>query len=355
MRARLAEAEAVARQGRLVTFGIVPDRPETGYGYIRTGEPLGDGPAHAVAAFVEKPDAATAEGYLAAGNYLWNSGMFVARAADLLDEMRRFCPEVVSAAEAALAGATRDLDFLRLDAGAFGQAPSISLDYAVMERTDRAAVIPADVGWHDLGAWPSLWSVADKDEDGNVAVGEAFLTDTTGSYLHAADGRLIAAIGLTDTIVVSTDDALLVAPRARAPEIGALAKTLAERGRSEAIDPRVIHRPWGSYETLAEADGFKVKRIVVQPGGRLSLQYHERRSEHWVVVSGEAWVTVGEDSFALGVDTSTYVPKGKRHQLENRTAEPLVMIEVQFGDYVGEDDIVRLSDIYGRQAAKAER
>ncbi|MGP1257288.1 MAG: mannose-1-phosphate guanylyltransferase/mannose-6-phosphate isomerase, partial [Kiloniellales bacterium] len=365
----LQQAAAVAAAGYLVTFGIVPDRAETGYGYIRQGARLAGAAgaasgACAVAAFVEKPDAATAAGYLASGAYLWNSGMFVVGAAQLVEEMRRYCPEVVGAAEAALAGAQADLDFLRLEATAFGSAPSISLDYAVMERTERAAVIPAEVGWHDLGAWPALWSVSAKDGSGNAVVGEAHLRDVRGSYLRADDGRLIAALGLEDMIVISTHDALLVAPRARASEIGELAKALAAAGRPEATEPRVMRRPWGSYETLVEAGagsgagsgeiaggqagGFKVKRIVVRPGGRLSLQYHHHRSEHWVVVSGEAEVTVGEKVFALGVDRSTYVPRGSRHQLYNPGRDPLVLIEVQCGSYLGEDDIVRLADVYGR-------
>ena len=356
----LQQAAGVAAAGYLVTFGIVPDRAETGYGYIRQGAVLpgsagGSSGACSVAAFVEKPDAATAAGYLASGEYLWNSGMFVVGAGRLVEEMRRYCPEVLAAAEAALAGARADLDFLRLEARAFGSAPSISLDYAVMERTERAAVIPAEVGWHDLGSWPALWSVAPKDGSGNAVVGEAHLRDVRGSYLRSDDGRLIAGLGLEDMIVVSTHDALLVAPRSRASEIGALAKALAASGRSEATEPRVIRRPWGSYETLVEAGGFKVKRIVVRPGGRLSLQYHHHRSEHWVVVSGEAEVTVGEEVFALGVDRSTYVPQGTRHQLHNPGHEPLVLIEVQCGTYLGEDDIVRLADVYGRSGLVASR
>lgn len=344
--------------GRLVTFGIVPDRPETGYGYIRVGQAL-QGDAAGVAgacevfAFVEKPDAKTAAGYLAEGHYLWNSGMFVVSAAQLLREMRRHCPEVLTAAEAALAGAQADLDFLRLEASAFASAPSISLDYAVMERTEHAAVIPAEVGWHDLGAWPALWSVAAKDGNGNAVMGEAHLTEVRDSYLRADDGRLIAALGVENLIVVSTHDALLVAPRARAAEIGDLAKRLTAAGRPEATDPKVIRRPWGSYETLVEADGFKVKRIVVQPEGRLSLQYHHHRSEHWVVVSGEAEVTLGERIFLLGPDRSTYVPQGTRHQLYNPGHEALVIIEVQCGTYLGEDDIVRLADLYGRSESDA--
>ena len=391
----LQQAAGVAAAGYLVTFGIVPDRAETGYGYIRQGAVLpgsvgGASGACSVAAFVEKPDAATAAGYLASGAYLWNSGMFVVGAGRLVEEMRRYCPEVLAAAEAALAGARADLDFLRLEATAFGSAPSISLDYAVMERTERAAVIPAEVGWHDLGSWPALWSVAAKDGSGNAVVGEAHLRDVRGSYLRSDDGRLIAGLGLEDMIVVSTHDALLVAPRSRASEIGALAKALAASGRAEATEPRVIRRPWGSYETLVEAGpgsgsggsgsggsgsdgsaassaadsaaagggeagGFKVKRIVVRPGGRLSLQYHHHRSEHWVVVSGEAEVTVGEEVFALGVDRSTYVPRGTRHQLHNPGREPLVLIEVQCGPYLGEDDIVRLADVYGRSGLVASR
>ncbi|WP_119166977.1 mannose-1-phosphate guanylyltransferase/mannose-6-phosphate isomerase [Algihabitans albus] len=342
-----------ASGGHLVTFGIVPHRPETGYGYIRVGQALSGDSARAagaceVSAFVEKPDSETAADYLASGDYLWNSGMFVVGAGQLLAEMTRHCPKVLAAAEAALAGAREDLDFLRLEASAFAAAPSISLDYAVMERTDRAAVIPAEVGWHDLGAWPALWSVAAKDRNGNAVVGEAHLTEVRDSYLRADDGRLIAALGLEDMIVVSTHDALLVAPRARAAEIGDLAKTLTAAGRPEATDPKVIRRPWGSYETLVEAEGFKVKRIVVRPAGRLSLQYHHHRSEHWVVVSGEAEVTLGEEVFALGADRSTYVPQGTRHQLYNPGRAPLVIIEVQCGTYLGEDDIVRLADLYGR-------
>jgi len=356
LRALLWQARPAAAAGRIVTFGIDPTRPETGYGYIRSGTPL---PGHdgvaAVEAFVEKPDRATAESYLAAGGYLWNSGMFLARAETLLAELGRFAPEVLAAAEAALAGRREDLDFQRLDRAALEAAPAVSFDVAVMERTDRSAVLPCRLDWSDLGAWQALWERGEKDPAGNVARGLVRSRDAEGCYLRSDDGRLLAVLGLRDLVMVVTRDAVLAAPRERAAEVGALVDALKAEGREEVLQPSVRHRPWGSYEDLAEGPRFRVKRILVAPGGRLSLQYHRHRSEHWVVVEGRATVQRGEETLELEPNQSIYVPTGEKHRLENRTQEPLVLVEVQCGDYVGEDDIVRLEDVYGRPDSETSR
>lgn len=347
--AAVGRAGEAARAGKLVTFGITPRHPETGYGYIRQGEALASlDSAHSVAAFVEKPDLPTAEGYLAEGGYLWNSGMFVLPAGVYLEELARFAPEILTQSKLALEKSFRDLDFVRLDEAAFAACPSDSIDYAVMEHTENAAVVPADMGWNDVGAWPALWDIAGKDADGNVASGDHLLKDVANSYIRGEDDRLIAAIGLEDMIVVSTDDALMIAPKARAAEVKDLVETLKSSNRSEAVHHRRVFRPWGNYKDIDEEERFRVKRIIVKPGGVLSLQKHKHRSEHWVVVKGIATVTCGEEETSLRENQSVYIPKGVVHRLANKESDPLHLIEVQVGDYVGEDDIIRIEDTYGR-------
>ena len=342
-RAGVARAADAARGGALVTFGIRPTAPETGYGYLHAP---GAG-VRPVAAFVEKPDAATAEAWLAAGDYFWNSGMFVFRASRYLAELGRLQPAMLNACRKAVTEARRDGDFLRLDAVAFAACPADSIDYAVMERTDAAAMVPIDVGWNDVGSWAALWQVAEQDADGNAHHGEVIARNCRNS-LAWGDGRLLALLGLDDVVVVDTADALLVARRDRVQDVRAIVSTLKAAGRSEAVGHRKVYRPWGCYDSIDVGPGFQVKRITVKPGGVLSLQLHHRRAEHWVVVSGQARVTRGEELLELGPNQGTYIPIGMKHRLENPGAEPLELIEVQTGDYLGEDDIVRFEDVYGR-------
>ncbi len=349
---RFAEAVVRARrsaeEGALVTFGVVPDRPETGYGYIRCGDPVpgGDG-ACRVAAFAEKPDRAAAEAYCAAGDYLWNSGMFLFRASCYLEELRRFVPEMAEATRRAHGNARRDLDFLRLDSDAFAESPADSIDYAVMERTDRAVVVPLDAGWSDVGSWAALQEADARDGDGNVLHGDVLAIDSRNCYLRSEE-RLVATVGLEDHVVVETADAVLVAHRDRVQEVKRIVERLDELGRDEASNHRRVYRPWGSYECISLGDRFQVKRIVVKPGERLSTQMHHHRAEHWVVVRGTARVTCGEAVNMVSENESTYIPLGTRHCLENPGRIPLELIEVQSGSYLGEDDIIRFSDLYGR-------
>ncbi|WP_282604493.1 mannose-1-phosphate guanylyltransferase/mannose-6-phosphate isomerase [Pelagibius sp. Alg239-R121] len=347
--AAVDKAAGAAAGGHLVTFGITPRHPETGYGYIRQGEVLtSHAGAFGLSAFVEKPDLPTAEGYLASGDYLWNSGMFVLPAQTYLDEVERLAPKILEQCDLALEQSFRDLDFVRLDEPAFAACPSDSIDYAVMEHTHKAAVVPADIGWNDVGAWPALWDIAEKDAQGNVCAGDHLLRDVSDSYIRAEDDRMIAAIGLENLIIVSTDDALMIAPKARAGEVKDLVDSLKSADRSEAIHHRRVYRPWGNYKDIDEDQRFRVKRIIVKPGGILSLQKHKHRSEHWVVVKGVATVTCGEEETTLNENQSVYIPKGVIHRLANKQAEALHLIEVQVGDYVGEDDIIRIEDTYGR-------
>lgn len=342
-------AAAAALTGRLTTFGIAPSRPETGFGYIQKGAAIsGLAGAYDVSRFVEKPDQTTAAGWLEAGGYFWNGGIFLFRACDLIDELRLADPAMLRHAEAALDGARRDLDFIRLDRNAFAACPAISLDYAVMERTRRAAVVPVDMGWSDLGSWDALWGTGRADESGTVAHGTTLLEETAGCYVRGEDGILVATLGISDLIVVATRDAVLVAPRARAQDVRILVERLKAEGKSAASAHHRIYRPWGAYESLDTGDGFQVKHITVLPGQRLSLQRHSRRAEHWVVVRGTARVTQGERAFDLHENQSTYISPGTAHRLENATTEPLHLIEVQSGSYLGEDDIERLDDAYGR-------
>ena len=346
-RAAVQVAAAAARGGRLVTFGVVPQSPETGYGYIERGQALAGG-AWSIARFVEKPERARAEEFLARGGYYWNSGMFVFGARAYLDELRRLAPDIAAACEQAYASAQRDLDFTRIDAAAFGACRSESIDYAVMERTASAVVVPLDAGWSDVGSWSSLHAACQADANNNVIRGDVLAEDTHGSYLHA-ESRLVAVVGLNDHVVVETKDAVLVAPRDRVQDVKALVARIKERGRSEHLLHREVFRPWGSYDSLDSGDRFQVKRLTVRPGGVLSLQLHHHRAEHWVVVSGTARITRGDEVFLLEENQSTYIPIGVRHRIENPGKVPLHIIEVQSGGYLGEDDIVRFEDQYGRQ------
>jgi mannose-1-phosphate guanylyltransferase/mannose-6-phosphate isomerase len=341
--AAVREALPAAEAGGLVTFGIVPDAPETGFGYIQAT--AGEG-VRAVSRFVEKPDADTARSYLEAGGYYWNSGMFLFRASRFLDALGRFRPDILAAVRAAFDAAKRDGDFVRLDPDAFAACPSDSIDYAVMERTDDARVLPVDIGWSDVGSWSALWDVSQRDAAGNAHHGDVIAIDSRNSYAHAR--RLVALVGVDDLVVVETDDAVLVARKDRVQQVKDVVARLKDDQRSQAALHREVHRPWGSYDSVDVGDGFQVKRIKVKPGGRLSLQSHTRRAEHWIVVRGNARVTRDDDVFDLKANESTYIPIGAKHRLENPGREMLELIEVQSGDYLGEDDIVRYEDVYGR-------
>jgi mannose-1-phosphate guanylyltransferase/mannose-6-phosphate isomerase len=346
-RAAIGVAAKAAEAGSLVTFGIKPSAPETGYGYIRRGEAGTTKGAFKVAAFVEKPDAAKAEAYLASGEYLWNSGMFVFRADRFLAELAKFEPAMLVAVKEAVAGAARDLDFIRLAKDSFAKATSKSIDYAVMEKTKDAAVVPADMGWTDVGSWAALWDVAKKDSQGNALVGDVIAADVTNSYIRS-ESRLVTAVGLDNIVLIETVDAVMAVARDRAQDIRLIVDRLQKADRGERLAHRRVYRPWGSYETMDMDKGFQVKRLVVNPGARLSLQKHARRAEHWVVVRGTARVTRDRDVYDLHANQSTYIPLGAVHRLENPGKEILHLIEVQSGDYLGEDDIVRLEDNYGR-------
>ncbi len=342
------EAAAIpASDGYLVTFGIVPTSPETGYGYIKAAEKL-TAECFKVAQFVEKPDLTTAESYLASGEYFWNSGMFLIKAATYLEEIAKHSPAILTACEAALAHTQSDLDFCRIDADAFAAGPSDSIDYAVMEKTDRTAVVPLDAKWSDVGAWPAVWEVLARDVDGNAYQGDVFIESSQNSYVHA-DHRLVSLLGVENLMVIETADAVLVAHKDHAQDVKKIVEKLKKADRSESHIHRKVYRPWGSYDSVDEGSHFKVKHIVVKPGERLSLQLHHKRTEHWVVVSGTAKVTVGEEVKTLTADQSIYIPVGAVHCLENPGTELLDLIEVQTGAYLGEDDIVRLEDRYGRK------
>jgi len=339
-------AQAAAEEGRLVTFGVVPHAPETGYGYIKRGAPLGS--VYRIEQFVEKPDAERAGQFLASGAYYWNSGMFVFRARRYLEELERFAPAIASAARKAYEGARADLDFTRLDAKAFEACPSDSIDYAVMEKTADAVVVPLDAGWSDVGSWASLHAASACDSNGNVAIGDVLVEDSTNCYLYS-ESRLVAAVGLEDHVVVETKDAVLVAPKNRVQDVKSLVGKLKELGRYEHSLHREVFRPWGSYDSLENGHRFQVKRLTVKPGAQLSLQMHHHRAEHWVVVSGTARITRGDETFILEENQSTYIPIGVKHRIENPGRIPLHIIEVQSGSYLGEDDIVRFEDQYGRE------
>jgi mannose-1-phosphate guanylyltransferase / mannose-6-phosphate isomerase len=346
---RLLDAALVAaRSGRIVTFGMKPTGPETGYGYIEVGAPLPDAPGvHQLARFVEKPGAERAADLVASGRHLWNSGMFVFRAATLIEELAAYAPDVLEAVRRAVERRQQDLDFIRLDPQAFAASPSISLDYAVAERTTRAAVVPADLGWSDVGSWGALWELGAKDGGGNVAVGDVLLEKAKDCYVRS-DGILTAVVGLSDAVVVVTEDAVLAMHRDDAQDVKKVVDRLRAAGRHEAVAHNRCYRPWGFYESLIDGDRFQVKRIVVTPGHKLSLQKHYHRAEHWVVVNGSALVTRDEERVLVRENESIYLPLGCVHRLENPGKIPLTLIEVQSGAYLREDDIVRLEDTYGR-------
>jgi mannose-1-phosphate guanylyltransferase/mannose-6-phosphate isomerase len=357
-------ALVAAGKGLIATFGIVPDRPETGYGYIETGEPLADLGAEGrpevrqVAGFVEKPDRETALRYLESGRFLWNSGMFVVAASVWLDAIERYRPDIAAACRSALEGGRSDADFCRVDAASFSACPSDSIDYAVMERLARdaaqgvqaaalAAVVPLQAGWSDVGAWSAIWEIGAPDGDGNVKRGDVYAYDTRGSLL-LSEHRLLAAVGVRDLVVIETPDAVMVADRHRAQDVKRVVEWLKAQGREEGRTHRRVYRPWGSYESLDTGERFQVKRLSLKPGAAISLQMHHHRAEHWVVVRGTATVTRGEERFLLTENQSTFIPIGATHRLENAGKVPLEIVEVQSGGYLGEDDIVRFEDRYDR-------
>ncbi|MDQ3206168.1 MAG: mannose-1-phosphate guanylyltransferase/mannose-6-phosphate isomerase [Pseudomonadota bacterium] len=345
-------ARVHAERDWLVAFGINPDYAETGYGYIRRGQSLagaGDtGSGYRIERFIEKPDLATAQCYVAQGGYAWNSGMFLFSARRFLEELGLHAPEILRRVEESYAGARQDLDFIRIDPGPFEACPSTSIDYAVMEKTSRAAVVPVSCGWSDIGSWSSLWSVAERDGQGNRVEGDVISVDTTGSLIRASERRLIATIGVDDLVIIDTPDATLVARKDRVQEVKTIVDRLKSAGRTEHLVHRKVYRPWGSYDSIGVGARFQVKKIVVNPGAALSLQQHRHRAEHWIVVSGVAEVTCDERVFDLRENESTYIPLGSVHRLRNCGDVPVELIEVQSGNYLGEDDIVRLEDVYGR-------
>ncbi|HIE5944438.1 mannose-1-phosphate guanylyltransferase/mannose-6-phosphate isomerase [Burkholderia cepacia] len=346
------EAATIAADQHLVTFGITPTEAHTGFGYIRRGPAIADGKqVYKVDAFVEKPDAPTAERFLNDGNYYWNSGMFMLKASTYMEELHRHAPEIARHAELAFESAKRDNDFLRLDAEAFAACPNVSIDYAVMEKTERAAVVAAaDLGWNDIGSWSALADIADADDQGNALIGDIFTDSVKNSYIRA-EHRMVAALGLDNIVIVETADAVLVAHRDKTQDVKKIVEWLNASGRHESVTHRRVIRPWGSYEGIDQGDRFQVKRIIVNPGAQLSLQMHHHRAEHWIVVKGTAMVTNGDKEIMLTENQSTYIPLGATHRLTNPGKIPLELIEVQSGAYLGEDDIVRFEDTYGRAAS----
>ena len=339
-------AASFANEGMLVTFGIIAHAPETGYGYIRRGE--ASGPAYRVAQFMEKPPLDVAQQFVTSGDYYWNSGMFVFKASRYLTELAAFAPDILSVATAAYEAAKADLDFVRIDKAEFTRCRSESIDYAVMEKTKDALVLPLDVGWSDVGSWSSLFDALPADPEGNVLQGDVVVFDTHDSYVHSTS-RLVAAVGMDDHIIVETKDAVLVAPKERVQDVKELVAMLKKSGRSESSLHREVFRPWGSYDSIDNGERFQVKRLSVKPGGVLSLQMHHHRAEHWIVVEGTARITRNDEVFLLSENESTYIPVGATHRIENPGKVPLHIIEVQSGSYLGEDDIVRFEDNYGRK------
>ena len=336
----------LAQDGKLVTFGIVPTHAETGYGYIEQGIDVGIG-GFKVSRFVEKPDLVTAQEYLANGSYFWNSGMFMFRASRYLQELEAFRPDILAACRAALAGGSQDMHFTRVDEAAFAACPDDSVDYAVMEKTADAVMVPLDAGWSDIGSWAALWDVSDKDEQGNVFKGDVLNQRSNNTYVHA-DSRLVATVGLDDLVIVETKDAVLVAHKDHVQDVKKIVEQLKSGARTEHINHREVYRPWGVYDSVDNGHRYQVKRITVKPGAKLSVQMHHHRAEHWIVVSGTAKVTNGERTYLVCENESTYIPIGQIHALENPGVIPLELIEVQSGSYLGEDDIVRFEDKYGR-------
>ena len=344
--AAAAAAAVLAQDGKLVTFGIVAHAPETGYGYIRRG--AGSGPAFPVAQFIEKPPLDLATQFVATGDYYWNSGMFVFRADRYLSELAAFAPDILQASQAAFNAARSDLDFTRIDKAEFEKCRSESIDYAVMEKTHDALVLPLDAGWSDVGSWASLFDALPADEEGNVLQGDVMVHDSHDCYVHSTS-RLVTAVGMDDHIIVETKDAVLVAPKERVQDVKDLVAMIKKSGRSESAWHREVFRPWGSYDSIDNGERFQVKRLSVKPGGVLSLQMHHHRAEHWIVVQGTARITCNEKTFLLSENESTYIPIGASHRIENPGKVPLRIVEVQTGTYLGEDDIVRFEDSYGRQ------
>lgn len=345
--ATVDQAAAAAREGHLVTFGIEPDHPSTGYGYIKLGRETVAPGVRTVERFVEKPDAATAADFLADSGFRWNAGMFLFRADRYLEELERHAPDILAACKAAMTAAYTDLDFIRPDEAAFKACRADSIDYAVMEKSDRTAVVPCDLGWSDIGSWQQLWQVGDKDFHDNVAIGDTLLEKTSGCYVRSED-KLVATLGVKDLVIVSTHDAMLVAHKDRAQEVKALVDRLKAEGREEHNTHQRVYRPWGFYEGIHVGDRHQVKHIQVNPGAQLSLQMHHHRAEHWIVVRGTAKVTRNDEVLLLTENESAYIPLGATHRLENPGKVPLSMVEVQSGSYLGEDDIVRFEDIYNR-------
>lgn len=340
------KAEALALDGYLVTFGVVPQCPETGYGYVKAGEALRGG--YSVAEFKEKPSKELAQQYLDSGDYYWNGGIFVFTAERYLSELKKFAPQVYQACGSAMKGAAPDLDFLRVDGAAFSASPAISIDYAVMERTDKAKVVPLDVGWSDVGSWSALWDVSAKDDNGNAIHGDVLLHDTKNSHIYS-ESKLVSAVGVEDLVIVATDDAVMVTTQGEAQNVKEIVRQLKKQDRGQVNHHRKVYRPWGWYDSIDSGDRFQVKRIQVNPGARLSVQMHQHRAEHWVVVKGVAEVLNGDQTSVLYENESTYIPIGQTHALRNPSdSEPLEVIEVQSGRYLGEDDIVRFDDDYGR-------
>jgi mannose-1-phosphate guanylyltransferase/mannose-6-phosphate isomerase len=339
-------ANQQAQSGKLATFGIVPIDSNTGYGYIKSSKENING-AHKAEEFVEKPDLKTAELYLAQGNYLWNSGMFMFQASTFIDELTTHAPSIVTLVNNAVNNAEQDLDFIRLEKQAFESSPSDSIDYALMEKSNNVVVVPLDAQWSDIGAWPALYDIGVKDSNGNVIKGDVIIQDTTDTYINT-DHQMVAAIGVDNLIIINTPDVTFIATQDKAQEVKSIVKSLKANGRCESSTHRKVYRPWGWFDSLEVGDHFQVKRLHIKPGAKLSLQMHQKRAEHWVVVSGTAKVTNGEQIFTLNKGESTYIPLGISHALENQTNEPLEIIEVQSGIYLGEDDIVRFEDIYGR-------
>jgi mannose-1-phosphate guanylyltransferase/mannose-1-phosphate guanylyltransferase/mannose-6-phosphate isomerase len=351
--AAIKAAEPAAQDGQLLTFGIVANSPETGYGYIQAGESLsGSASVMRVSRFVEKPNLATAENYLEQGDYFWNSGMFLFRADAYLDALAKYQPEVLQACKQALLEISHDADFVRIGEEAFSQCPDISVDYAVMELTDNAAVVPLDAGWNDVGAWSAVWDVGQKDEQGNVVRGDVCLHNSERNLVYT-DKKLVCLVGVEDLVVVDTKDATLVAHKDKVQDVKSIVDRLKEEKRPEAVIHREVYRPWGSYDSIDNGSRFQVKRITVKPGATLSLQKHHHRAEHWIVVRGTAEVTCDDKTFLLTENQSTYIPLGSTHRLANKGKLMLELIEVQSGSYLGEDDIVRFDDEYGRSKQKA--
>ena len=344
--ASIQSALPLAQDGKLVTFGVVPDRAETGYGYIEKGPAVGTG-GFAVNRFVEKPDLATACDYLASGNFFWNSGMFMFQASRYLHELERFQPQILAACRNALEGGTQDMHFTRVDSDVFAACPDDSIDYAVMEKTADAVMVPLDAGWSDIGSWSALWDVSPKDEHGNVFKGDVLSNESQNSYVHA-DSRLVTLVGVDDLVVVETKDAVLVAHKDKVQDVKKIVEQIKNGSRQEHVNHREVYRPWGMYDSIDNGHRYQVKRITVKPGAKLSVQMHHHRAEHWIVVSGTAKVTNGERTYLVCENESTYIPIGQIHALENPGVINLELIEVQSGSYLGEDDIVRFEDKYGR-------